>query len=135
MKSSLHKKLISEVEKLKRITSELLLKDLVNFVAIEQHKFNVAMQKYKSNNNQMHQEERLSSPLKQCTYLLGIALSQDEPKQHKIIDQNKHDQIVKLLNSLFDNYAISYFPDNFCVTLDIINKIFNFFRHDSNRAY
>jgi hypothetical protein len=111
MKSSLHKKLISEVKKLKRITSELLLEDLVNFVAIEQYKFNVAMQKYRSNKNQMHEEERLSSPLKQCMYLLGIASNQDEPKQHKIIDQDKHDQIVKLLNSLFDNYAISYFPD------------------------
>ncbi len=111
MKSSLHKKLISEVENLKRITSELLLEDMVNFVAIEQYKFNVAMQKYKSNHNQIHEEERLNSPLKQCMYLLGIASSQDEPKKHKTIDQDKHDQIVKLLNSLFDNYAISYFPD------------------------
>lgn len=101
MNNTLHKELLSEVAKLKRITSELSIESIVNSVALWQRNF--------MNNTQ--QGSSLSSPLKQGMYLLSIASAQPEPVQAKVIDEGKSKQIVKILNSIFNKYAFAYFPE------------------------
>ncbi|EGM78701.1 hypothetical protein Rhein_1042 [Rheinheimera sp. A13L] len=40
MHTTLHKELLAQIAKLKRVTQELSLESLVNFVWMQQHKFN-----------------------------------------------------------------------------------------------
>jgi len=56
MNKKLHERLLSEVKKLKIITSSLKLGDLVNVVAMEQFKFN---------HNHKRKAKHLSSPFRQ----------------------------------------------------------------------
>lgn len=101
MNTLLHKELLSEVAKLKRITSELSLEDIVNFVAMEQRNFVAGNQK----------GDYLSSPQKQGMYLLAIASNQPEPSEKKVLDEGKSTQVIKILNSIFNKYALAYFPE------------------------
>ncbi|MEZ9103462.1 hypothetical protein AB4085_03225 [Vibrio cyclitrophicus] len=101
MNTILHKELLSEIAKLKRITSTLSVEALVNFVAMEQRNFVTGNQK----------GEYLSSPQKQGMYLLAIASSQPEPSEIKVISEGKSTQIIKILNSIFNKYAFAYFPE------------------------
>ncbi|EIV8493040.1 hypothetical protein MA617_004578, partial [Vibrio vulnificus] len=101
MNTLLHKELLSEVAKLKRITSELPLEDIVNFVAMEQRNFVAGNQK----------GDYLSSPQKQGMYLLAIASNQPEPSEKKVLDEGKSTQVIKILNSIFNKYALAYFPE------------------------
>ena len=100
MHSTLHKELLAQIEKLRRITQELSLESLVNFVWMQQHKFN---------HNQV-EKIHLSSPLRQGMYLLGIASNQKEPSDTKNIDEGKNTQLINLLNEIFNKYALAYFP-------------------------
>lgn len=101
MNPALHKNLLSETEKLKRVTSELSLESMVNLAVSQQQMFNRG---FKS------QKEALSSPLRQGMFLLGVACSQQEPTEPKPLDDGKYDQLIKLLNSIFNSYAFAYFP-------------------------
>lgn len=101
MNKLLHKELLSEVAKLKRITSELSLEDIVNFVAMEQRNFVAGNQT----------GDYLSSPQKQGMYLLAIASNQLEPSDKKVLDEGKSTQIINILNSIFNKYALAYFPE------------------------
>lgn len=97
----LHKNLLSETEKLKRVTSELSLESMVNFAVSQQQMFNRG---FKS------QKEALSSPFRQGMFLLGVACNQQEPDEPKTLDDGKYTQLIKLLNSIFNSYAFAYFP-------------------------
>ncbi|HGS5385829.1 TPA: hypothetical protein ACMDR6_003041 [Vibrio parahaemolyticus] len=101
MNKQLHNKLIAEVAKLKRVTSCLSLESIVNFIAMEQRQFIEGKSRSKS----------LSSPLKQGMYLLAIASNQQEPDKPKELDEGKHEQIIGILNSIFNKYALAYFPE------------------------
>ena len=101
MNIQLHKELVAQVAKLKRVTSDLSIESIVNFVAMEQQNFFKRRQKAKS----------LSSPLRQGMYLLAIACHQDEPEEKKVLDQGKSEQIINILNSIFNKYAFAYFPE------------------------
>lgn len=95
-----HSKLIIEVKKLKELTSTLKIEDIVNFICVEQKKFNEG----KKNG------ERLSSPLKQGMYLLAIACSQNEPSNFSALDNSIYNILIKTLNAIFNQYALAYFP-------------------------
>lgn len=101
MNKLLHKGLVAEIEKLRRITSTLSIESIVNFVATEQRHFNEGNLSGKY----------LSAPFKQGMYLLGIASNQPEPVNATIIDEGKSDHIITILNSIFNKYALAYFPD------------------------
>jgi hypothetical protein len=100
MHSTLHKELLAQIVKLKKVTQELSLESLVNFVWMQQHKFN---------HNQA-ENVHLSSPLRQGMYLLGIACNQIEPSEQKSLDDGKCTQLINLLNEIFNKYALAYFP-------------------------
>lgn len=102
MNKLLHKGLVAGIEKLRRITCTLSIESIVNFVATEQRRFN------EGNLSGKH----LSAPFKQGMYLLGIASNQPEPVDATIIDKGKSDQIITILNSIFNKYALAYFPEN-----------------------
>lgn len=78
------------------------IEDLVNFVTMEQKKFN--------ENHLNSNSAYLSSPLRQGMYLLAIACSQSEPESPKGIDKGKYSQLIEILNSIFNKYALAYFP-------------------------
>ncbi|EKO3590841.1 hypothetical protein N6C01_003317 [Vibrio metschnikovii] len=101
MNKQLHNELIAEVAKLKRITSCLSIESIVNFIAMEQRHFIDGSSRSKS----------LSSPLKQGMYLLAIASNQQEPEEPKELDAGKYEQIIRILNSIFNKYAFAYFPE------------------------
>ncbi|MEV3826527.1 hypothetical protein RI837_15130 [Aeromonas caviae] len=96
MNKLLHKGLVAEIEKLRRITSTLSIESIVNFVATEQRHFNEGNLSGKY----------LSAPFKQGMYLLGIASNQPEPVNATIIDESKSDHIITILNSIFNKYAL-----------------------------
>lgn len=100
MNNTLHKELLAQIEKLKRVTQDLSLESLVNFVWMQQHKFN---------HNQV-EKVHLSSPLRQGMYLLGIACNQTEPSGPKTLDEGKKTQLINLLNEVFNKYVLAYFP-------------------------
>lgn len=102
MHTTLHKELLAQIAKLKRVTQDLSLESLVNFVWMQQHKFN---------HNQV-EKVHLSSPLRQGMYLLGIACNQPEPSEEKTLDEGKNTQLIHLLNEIFNKYALAYFPQN-----------------------
>ncbi len=99
MNSNLHKRLLSEVDKLKKLTAELGLQDLTSFVTTQQRNFNHG-----------RREQNLGSPLKQGMYLLALASSQPEPIEPKPLDEGRHVQLVRRLESIFQNYGLAYFP-------------------------
>lgn len=99
MNHALHKNLLSEVAKLKRITAELSIKDLTTFVSMQQINFNHG----RTSGN-------LGSPLKQGMYLLALASSQPEPEHPKSLDDGKHAQLIRRLESIFNKYGLAYFP-------------------------
>lgn len=100
MNTTLHKQLLAQIAKLKRVTQEISLESLVNFVWMQQHKFN---------HNHV-EKNHLSSPLRQGMYLLGIACNQAEPSEPKTLDEGKNTQLINLLNEIFNKYAFAYFP-------------------------
>lgn len=100
MDAVLHKKMISEVQKLKQIVSVLSIEDLVDFVNRQQMQF-----------NQGHfVKGNLGSPLRQGMYLLAIACSQEEPTIREVLDEKKESALVKILESIFFKYGLAYFP-------------------------
>ena len=101
MNTQLHKELVAEVAKLKRVTSDLTIEDIINFVAMEQRHFIERKEKHKS----------LSSPLRQGMYLLAISCHQNEPEEAKVLDEGKLEQLITILNSIFNKYAFAYFPE------------------------
>ncbi|USR38913.1 NERD domain-containing protein [Ectopseudomonas hydrolytica] len=103
MNQLLHKQLMSEVSKLRRITAELSLQELVNFISNQQFNFN---------HDRKTARRRLSSPLRQGIYLLGIACSTNEPDNPKPLNDGKYDQITEQLEKIFTKYMLAYFPTN-----------------------
>lgn len=99
MNSVLHKNLLSEVDKLKNLTAELNLQELTSFVTTQQRNFNHG-----------NREQNLGSPLKQGMYLLALASSQPEPTAPKPLDDGRHKQLIRRLESIFQNYGLAYFP-------------------------
>lgn len=99
MNSNLHKRLLSEVDKLKKLTAELSLQELTSFVTTQQRNFNHG-----------RRGQNLGSPLKQGTYLLALASSQPEPIAPKPLDEGRHVQLIRRLESIFQNYGLAYFP-------------------------
>ncbi|VVO01425.1 hypothetical protein PS706_02730 [Pseudomonas fluorescens] len=63
MNSNLHKRLLSEIDKLKNLTAELGLQELTSFGTTQQRNFNHGRGK-----------QNLGSPLKQGMYLLALAV-------------------------------------------------------------
>ncbi|MGE6104748.1 hypothetical protein ACLHZT_14175, partial [Aeromonas veronii] len=101
MNKLLHAGLIAEVNRLRKITNTLSIESIINFVVMEQRRFNEGDVT----------GEHLSSPLKQGMYLLAIASNQPEPIDAKAIDEKKHSYLIKTLNSIFNKYALAYFPE------------------------
>ncbi|MCU7247432.1 NERD domain-containing protein [Pseudomonas koreensis] len=99
MNSNLHKRLLSEVDKLKKLTAELNLHELTSFVTTQQRNFNHG-----------RRGQNLGSPLKQGMYLLALASSQPEPIAPKPLDEGRHVQLIRRLESIFQNYGLAYFP-------------------------
>jgi hypothetical protein len=99
MNSNLHKRLLSEVDKLKKLTAELSLQELTSFVTTQQRNFNHG-----------RRGQNLGSPLKQGMYLLALASSQPEPIAPKPLDEGRHVQLIRRLESIFQNYGLAYFP-------------------------
>lgn len=99
MNSNLHKRLLSEVDKLKKLTAELSLQELTSFVTTQQRNFNHG-----------RGGQNLGSPLKQGMYLLALASSQPEPITPKPLDEGRHVQLIRRLESIFQNYGLAYFP-------------------------
>lgn len=102
MNKILHDGLLSEVKKLKEITSELEIEGIINFVAMQ----------LKSFSQREVGKKHLSSPLRQGMYLLAICCNQGEPSNVEKIDQGKYDKIIDILNSIFNRYFFAYFPDD-----------------------
>ena len=103
MNQILHKRLLFEIEKLKKIVKCISLEEIVNLVVSQQQIF---IHKIPSNG-----KSNLNSPLKQGMYLIGIASSQVEPSHPKPLDNKIYEQIIKSLNSIFNNYGFAYFPE------------------------
>jgi hypothetical protein len=99
MNSNLHKRLLSEVEALKKLTADLSLAELTSFVTTQQMNFNNG-----------RTEQNLGSPLKQGMYLLALASSQPEPAEPKSLSAKRHAQLIRCLESIFHNYGMAYFP-------------------------
>ncbi|WP_422911520.1 NERD domain-containing protein [Pseudomonas sp. MAC6] len=102
MNSLLHKQLLADVSKLRRIVSDVSLRELVNFVAHQHFIFNKS--------GVPSGRRRLSSPLRQGVYLLSVACSLPEPVDCKALDDGKYDQIVHVLERIFSKYMLAYFP-------------------------
>ncbi|AEF21579.1 NERD domain-containing protein [Pseudomonas fulva] len=99
MNPTLHKRLLSEVTNLKKITAVLSLQELTTFVTMQQYAFNYGQR-----------VDTLGSPLKQGMYLLALASSQPEPPAAKPLDDARNSQLVRRLESIFTNYGLAYFP-------------------------
>lgn len=99
MNSPLHNRLLANITKLQKLTADLSLEELSTFVTLQQYAFN----------NGLH-KNNLGSPLKQGMYLLALASSQPEPLTPKKLTDNYNSQLVHLLESIFTNYGLAYFP-------------------------
>ncbi|WP_122522680.1 NERD domain-containing protein [Pseudomonas viridiflava] len=99
MNSSLHNRMLSDVESLKKLTAQLSLSDLTVFVTTQQRAF-----------NEGRHRGHLGSPLKQGMYLLALASSQPEPLVVKPLNDTSSEQLVRRLESIFTKYGLAYFP-------------------------
>lgn len=100
MKSELHDKLLTAIDELKQLTTIISLESLVNFVSRRQYEFNHGKSKV------------LSSPFQQGSYLLGLAASQEEPKNPIEFSEELDKKISNLLNKIFSFYTYSYFDSD-----------------------
>lgn len=97
MKPELHTELLKKIEELKKLIEQINLENLINFVNMRQHDFNHGRSKV------------LSSPFQQGTYLLGLASSQEEPRNPIDFSKDIDQKICNLLNRIFNLYALNYF--------------------------
>lgn len=97
MNAELHQELSGKIKSLKEITAQLSLQSLVNFVCSSQSDFN------------FKKSRDLTSPFRQGSYLLGLMMSQSEPDNPILLDEDLHKNICDLLNDIFNYYAFSYF--------------------------
>ncbi len=56
-------------------------------------------------------EEVLHSPAKQLSFLIGVMLSIKEPDDPKELDNSKWEEILAILNKLFNHYWLLYMPE------------------------
>lgn len=100
VKSELHDKLLIAIDELKQLITTISLESLVNFVSMRQYQFNHGKSKV------------LSSPFQQGSYLLGLAISQEEPKNPIEFSDELDRKISNLLNKIFSFYTYNYFDSD-----------------------
>ncbi len=58
-----------------------------------------------------NEQEKLHSPAKQLSFLLGLMLSTIEPDTTEELDESKWYEILEILNRLFNHYWLLYLPE------------------------
>ncbi len=97
----LHRNITEDLKKLEEIVKKYSTISLVVWCFV-----------YNFTRANANQEEILHSPAKQLSFLIGVVVSTPEPKDPEELDQKKWENILNVLNKLFNHYWLLYFPEN-----------------------
>lgn len=65
---------------------------------------------------------KLHSPAKQLSFLIGLMLSTNEPLKPKHLDESKWNDLLNILNKLFNNYWLLYCPEQNTKREDLLKE-------------
>jgi len=102
MEKQLHEELLKDIDELKNLIKGYSTLSIVNTVAM------ILRQQHLPEEKQYF----LSSPAKQCFYLLGILQLSKEPKKPKELDKSSIEKIIQKLEVIFNYYALMFFPSD-----------------------
>ena len=99
MNEALHEELVGKTEEIRGLVAKMSTYHLVMNVAIR-----LLFQRDREN-----AEPKLSSPVRQCQFLMGLMLSQDEPNESAEHTKDDWLRICTLLEDTFRLYGVMYF--------------------------